>query len=85
MSSEELRVLIAEIQGDVRLVNEKIDYVRESFEDRLHTIKTNDIHHVQMKVDNIYRGVWFLSGFWWRSFSAILLWLSPTSSFYDYA
>ena len=55
MSSEELRVLIAEIQGDVRLVNEKIDHVRESFEDRLHTIKTNDIHHVQMKVDNIYR------------------------------
>jgi hypothetical protein len=60
MSSEELRVLIAEIQGDVRLVNEKIDHVRESFEDRLHTIKTNDIYHVQMKVDNIYRGVWFL-------------------------
>ena len=60
MSSEELRVLIAEIQGDVRLVNEKIDYVRESFEDRLHTIKTNDIYHVQMKVDNIYRGVWFM-------------------------
>lgn len=59
MSSEELRVLVAEIQGDMKLINEKVGTMSTVFEERLNTIKTNDIHHVQLKVDSIYKAVWF--------------------------